>query len=284
MLEPSLAAADCHACDPEWGSFDTDGYGTEMAVLALYGDLLHPLMASEEIRLPHRLESVKILPPEGQNQPDLYGALSAMATSLVKVEAPGRPRVFSMAVTTPQFSDGGQPTSWSAAIDALASGRRFDASSQGLELIEQEADVQRRLFVISAGNIPHERVAEAGAGYMDRCDVEVVQDPGQAWNPLTVGAYTKKVHLADADWEDYQPLAAEGDLYPWSCTGVAFEKEWPNTPEIVMEGGLQGAVYFIPALSQAGHIGADLVGQNAAPGGTRRYVGGSAAPTALSAA
>lgn len=237
LLELSLAADDCHACDPEWGPLDTNGHGTEMAGLALYGDLVDPMISSSVIELPHRLESVRVLPPTGENEPDLYGALSAMAVSLVEVEAPERSRVFSMAITAPQFSDGGQPTSWSAALDALAAGRGFDASSQGLVLFEQDARARRRLFVLSAGNVPHTLVQDAGASYLDRCDLEVVQDPAQAWNALTVGAYTEKVDLPHADWDGYQPLAKEGDLCPWSCTGVAFDKEWPNKPDVVMEGG-----------------------------------------------
>lgn len=39
LLAPSLDAADCHTCDPSWGTHDHHGHGTEMAGLALYGDL-----------------------------------------------------------------------------------------------------------------------------------------------------------------------------------------------------------------------------------------------------
>ena len=51
------------------------------------------------IILRHRLESVKILPPVGTNDPDLYGAVTAQATALPEAQAPFRRRVFSMAVT-----------------------------------------------------------------------------------------------------------------------------------------------------------------------------------------
>ena len=39
LLAASPAAADCHSCEPAWGVHDHHGHGTEMAGLALYGDL-----------------------------------------------------------------------------------------------------------------------------------------------------------------------------------------------------------------------------------------------------
>ena len=63
LLELSLAATDCHSCEPVWGTHDHHGHGTEMAGLALYGDLTPVLAASGPLLLRHGLESVKILPP-----------------------------------------------------------------------------------------------------------------------------------------------------------------------------------------------------------------------------
>ena len=42
---------------------------------------------------------MKILPPTGANDPDLYGAITAQATSRPEIQAPFRRRVFSMAIT-----------------------------------------------------------------------------------------------------------------------------------------------------------------------------------------
>src|SRR5690606_30165457 len=120
LLEASLAASDCHAYDPTWGTHDHNGHGTEMAGLALYGDLTPRLEGSEPVPLRHMLESVTILPPRGANPPALYGAITADATSRVEIQAPSRKRAFSMAVTADDARDRGAPTSWSAAIDALA--------------------------------------------------------------------------------------------------------------------------------------------------------------------
>ena len=50
---------------------------------------LGPLLASPEpVTLRHRLESVKILPPVGANEPDLYGAITAQATSRPEIQEP----------------------------------------------------------------------------------------------------------------------------------------------------------------------------------------------------
>src|SRR6185369_5141942 len=110
LLEASLAPPDCHTCEPAWGTHDHHGHGTEMAGLALYGDLTPVLAASGPVRLRHGLESVKILPPRGQNPPELYGAVTAEATSRVEIQAPDRQRCFSMAVTATDERDRGQPT------------------------------------------------------------------------------------------------------------------------------------------------------------------------------
>lgn len=87
LLAGSLAAADMHTYDPAWRSHDHDGHGTEMAGLALLGDLSAPLLAGHEVHLGHRLESVKILPPAGDNDRALYGAIMVEGVSRVEVAA-----------------------------------------------------------------------------------------------------------------------------------------------------------------------------------------------------
>ncbi|MGY8681838.1 S8 family serine peptidase [Bradyrhizobium sp. UFLA05-153] len=80
LIEPALAAEDCHTIKPAWGSDDTpawQGHGTRMAGVGLYGDLVPMLVGSDPIALPHRLESVRILPPEDKaNDPDRRGDCS----------------------------------------------------------------------------------------------------------------------------------------------------------------------------------------------------------------
>ena len=57
LLMPSLDEADSHACNPAWNVGDHDGHGTEMAGLALYGDLGAVILSHGTVRLRHRLES-----------------------------------------------------------------------------------------------------------------------------------------------------------------------------------------------------------------------------------
>nr|WP_225937429.1 S8 family peptidase [Myxococcus sp. RHSTA-1-4] len=234
LLAASLAASDCHTCEPAWGAHDHDGHGTEMAGLALYGDLTPVLAGSGPVQLRHGLESVKILPPNGQNPPELYGAITAEATSRVEIQAPDRQRCFSMAVTALDERDRGQPTSWSAAVDALAAGRALDASSKGLVYLDDGNEPVRRLFVVSAGNVDGSALQIA---HLERSDTDAVHDPAQAWNALTVGAFTEKAIVQDPQWSGWQPVAHAGDLSPWSTTGVVFADAWPIKPDVVFEGG-----------------------------------------------
>ncbi|MGI5862126.1 MAG: S8 family peptidase [Myxococcales bacterium] len=176
LLESSLAAEDCHTCEPSWGVHDQEGHGTEMAGLALYGDLTPVLAGSGPVHLRHQLESVKILPPGRQNPPELYGALTAEATSRVEIQAPERRRCFSMAVTSIDERDRGQPTSWSAAVDALAAGRSFDPNSRGLAYFDDVTEPTHRLFVVSAGNVEETALEVA---HLDCSDADAVHDPAQ---------------------------------------------------------------------------------------------------------
>jgi hypothetical protein len=232
LLEAALGDEDCHSCDPAWGKHDHDGHGTEMAGLALYGDLVPVLEGDGPVVVDHRLESVMIVPPTWDNDPDLYGALTAEATSRPEIQAPFRRRVYSMAITAPDARDRGQPTSWSVALDALAAGRSFDPTDKGIKYLDDEEEPHRRLFVVSAGN-----VGELDADHLTRSDIEPIHDPAQAWNVLTVGAYTDKAVITDPQWDTWSPLAPRGELSPWSTTSVVFQRDWPLKPDIVMEGG-----------------------------------------------
>lgn len=234
LLEPSLSAEDMHTCSPAWNTNDHDGHGTLMAGIALYGDLQGTLESNDAVGLRHRLESVKILPPHGQNRPDLYGAITAEAVARAEVQAPGRRRTFSMAVTAEPDPVPGTPTSWSATVDALAAGREFDTLNEELRYMDAASLDSHRLLVISAGN-----VRSPDGTYLDQCDVTPVEDPAQSWNALTVGAYTDLVHL-DVDepgFAGWSVMAPPGDLSPFSRTSVSFQRQWPNKPDILLEGG-----------------------------------------------
>jgi len=76
------------------------------------------------------------------------------------------------------------------------------------------------------------------AAHIDRSDVETVEDPAQAWNALTVGAYTEMDDLSgDETFFGWRPLSPFGELSPFSRTSVGFQDQWPHKPDVVLEGG-----------------------------------------------
>lgn len=170
--------------------------------------------------------------------------VTAAATSLVEIEAPHRRRAFSLAITAKDMATNhsisgamvGQPTSWSAAIDALASGRSIQTTNDGLIFLDETDNIARRLFIVSAGNVHPDNFQD---DHLLRSDLEPVQDPAHAWNALTVGAYTQMDNLdaASPHWADWTPVAARGELSPHSRTSVAYGSAWPVKPDVVLEGG-----------------------------------------------
>lgn len=241
LLEKLIHEADVMSVDSAWGGHDDGGgpgnmgHGTEMAGLAAYGDLTPVLAASTPVSFSHRVESVKILPPKGANRKDLYGAITAQAVALSEINAPQRARTFSLAVTSTDQRDRGQPTAWSAALDALAAGRSFDDTTSGLIYFDDSTDNPRRLFIVSAGNHDHVEL-----DHVSRSDLEPVHDPAQAWNALTVGAFTDRAVIRDRTLSGWSPVSRPGDLSPWSTTSVGFQEMWPIKPDVVFEGGNVG--------------------------------------------
>lgn len=63
-----------------------------------------------------------------------------------------------------------------------------------------------------------------------------VEDPGQAWNAITVGAYTEKTFISDENYQGVSPEAPKGGLSPYSTTSCLWDKSIIK-PEILMEGG-----------------------------------------------
>jgi hypothetical protein len=222
LLRPAISPQDIHTVEPGWGTDDKDGHGTEMAGIALLGDLTPILESSEPVEITHRLESVKLLDQNhsNTNDPEHHGYLTIEAVSRTEVTDPDRHRVFSMAITTDDNRDRGKPSSWSATVDRLA----VDYDDQGRT---------PRLFVISAGNVD----PSSWVYYPDSNTTDAIHDPGQAWNALTVGACTELVHITEPNAGDYQPIAKVGELSPFSTTSAIWETHWPLKPDVVFEGG-----------------------------------------------
>ncbi|QSQ21407.1 S8 family peptidase [Pyxidicoccus parkwayensis] len=220
LLGIALPVPSVLTVDPRWRSDDHHGHGTQMAGLALYGDLGPLLGSNAPVPLRHGLESVKILPgPGSANAPELYGAVTQEAAARVEVQAPERARTFCMAVTGEDGDGKGSPSSWSSAVDQLAFG---------------DEDGARRLLCVSAGNIEPEHLP----GYPARNEVESVRDPAQAWNALTVGAFADRDVLTEKDYAGWKSMAPLGGLCPSSTTSVLWTNTpWPLKPEIVMPGG-----------------------------------------------
>jgi len=221
LLQPVLADVDRHAVRVEWGDADTRGHGTRMAGTAAYGDILELTQRTTPIAVTHRLESAKILPPHpAQNPKEFWGQVTAQAVSRAEIHAPQRRRIICMAVTAPDSMSQGRPSAWSGEIDSLASGATDDL---------------RRLFVVSAGNV---RNGHEWLQFPQSNLAREVEDPGQAWNALTVGAYTTKVQMIDTTMAGYTSIADAGDLSPFSTTSSTWSpRKWPIKPEVLFEGG-----------------------------------------------
>lgn len=224
LIENALAGGNSiQAVEPTWSPQDVQGHGTEMAGVVLYDDLRKIIADANTIVIGHTVESVKILPDKGINRPELYGDITSAAVSLAEINAPLTNRVICMAITA-NDSDmkDGSPSSWSAAIDQITSGAL-------------EEDDIHRLFLVSAGNVTEDEVQ--ANSYPDASILHSVEDPGQSWNALTVGAFNDDIQINDRDFSGFHPVAERGELSPFSSTSVGWGKGWPVKPEIVLNGG-----------------------------------------------
>ncbi|HLR37461.1 MAG TPA: S8 family peptidase, partial [Chitinophagaceae bacterium] len=139
------------------------------------------------------------------------------ALSSLYINDPDKQRIINMAISAKSYIyKDGRPSSWSAAIDNTTSGAVDDI---------------HKLFIVSAGNV---RGPDQVAQYPDINITEQIEDPGQSWNAITVGAYTNLDRTEDTA---YQFLAKKGELSPFSRTSMFFDKMWPIKPEVVLEGG-----------------------------------------------
>ncbi len=222
LLAPATREEDVQTVESAWGIGDHDGHGTEMAGVALFNDLKECLSDSKDIHLLHRLESVKILPPHGENPPELYGAITEQAVALTEIASPDAKRAICMAVTSSEYgTEDGSPTSWSGAVDSITSGA--------------EGSGEKRLFFISARTVDPSELK--GVGFPNANILHCVENPGQAWNALTVGAYTKDISIEDQRLAGFVPVADVDELSPYSSTSVNWDNKWPVKPEILLDGG-----------------------------------------------
>ncbi len=225
LLNPVIGREDQFSLDENWTGTDDDGHGTGCAGLVAWGDLTSVLDSDSMIEIDHRLESVKTLRRHGDNEGKHLGIVTADSISLPEIEHPFRTRIISMALSATDARDRGRPSAWSAAIDSLSADYLGESEKP-------------RLIVLSAGNASNSLTDMIK--YPDYNVLQDVHDPAQAWNAITVGAYTEKVTITDDDCADYTALAPFGGLSPFSTTSTTWEKSTPIKPEIMFEGGNVG--------------------------------------------
>lgn len=234
LLAIATSDEDVHTIFPSGSTADDHGHGTQMAGLALFGPLDPLLTSSRPVVLRHRLESVRLHGRvESESRSERFPLNTVRAVSLPEIAAPRRRRSFALAITA-NDGDGSLPSTWSVAIDAMAAGVDIDVQENAVELLGAPDGDSSRLFLIAAGNrqdLEHD-------AYLDRCDLALIHEPAQAWNALTVGAYTNMDVLpSDPTLKGWEAVGSVGDLSPYSSTGVQLAAQWPNKPDICMEGG-----------------------------------------------
>jgi hypothetical protein len=202
---------------------DVDGHGTQMAGVALHGSKVGDIVAAGTSKAAHWLQSIKISTSES-NSGDAsaratWAPMTIAAVEQAEASAPNVVRrVFAMAITADMNPL--VPTNWSQAVEQIAYN-----------------DGRGRVFCISAGN------ADSGdvriiAGYPQLNLVQSIQDPAQAWNALTVGAFTMLDQLPKDDrYSTYSTVAPAGGISPHSSSKPLDASRVPNKPEVVLEGG-----------------------------------------------
>jgi len=222
LLQPVLSDRDRNVVDPDWPSTDEprQPHGTLMAGTAAYGNLLKHLNSHGSIQILHRLESVRILPPYPKKNPkEFWGFRVSQGASIAEINEPDRRRVYCLAVTACETADRGHPSSWSGAMDKMASG---------------QDDGHRRLFIVAAGNTDNSTWKTYPEGNL----VQEIHDPGQAWNVVTVGAFTELTEIRDPFLSGFRALAPFQGLSPYSTTSKSWSHtKWPIKPDVVFEGG-----------------------------------------------
>lgn len=213
LLSPILSDADKHAADSTWPLGDSGGHGTKMAGVAAYGNLNSVLEKTALSDINHQLESVKIIPAQG-NEFHQYSFVMLDGISNAQIANPKYNRIYCMAVTAENQNDFGKPSSWSAILDGVIFGNNDDND--------------KKLFVVSVGNVRDEQDWKM---YPKSNLNLIVESPAQSWNSIGIGAFTAKVY------PDRKTLALKDELSPFSRTSSSFENSWPIKPDVVFEGG-----------------------------------------------
>ena len=219
LLENTVPDSRLYTYNPSWGTDDTErsgGHGTAMAALVLYGDLTDAIPQKSNIDIYHGIESFKVKipnPDPADKTKPIFGDIYKKACSISKTDR-HNPRVFCLTVTNDGFAYYGRPSAHSSALDQIAFGK----------------DEETELIIVSGGTLNHNKVVE----YPDKNFLDSIHDPAQAYNVITVGSYTCKDKLTDGT---NIPVTPYGGMSPNNSTSATWENQWPNKPDIVLEGG-----------------------------------------------
>ena len=229
LLKP-LIETDCvQTIDPKWSVTDSGTqHGTAMAGVAGYYDLAPVLDGTRSPPPSVPIESVRIVGPSTDDRTELYGRITEEAVAAAAAARPKRNRVICITSTTGDPVDGPYPSSWSAAIDQSAAGCSDVGASD------------RQLYVVAGGNLREEILRHPFEYPTIDPKTSGIEDPGQSWNALTVGAITDKIDCGSG-FDAYQAIARPGQLSPTSRTShpwaLSDQSVWPIKPDLVFEGG-----------------------------------------------
>lgn len=224
MLAPAILSAG--SIVPQNNSAeDTHGHGTLMAGVALHCDDVGAAVEAGIATAPHWLQSVRLLvaPQAGSAAEDnrpFWPKLTIDAVDHAEQQdkLPSRRRVFTLATSHPVAPV--EPTYWSHAVDRLAYN-----------------DGNERLLCVAIGNAD---VTDLGVvqGYPTLNLQQKVQEPAQAANALTVGAFTAKTTIPpEVVYASARPLAPAGGISPHTSAGSV---GGTVKPDVLMEGGNLG--------------------------------------------
>lgn len=247
LLSPSLRERVWSVVDGHPGDDMFSRHGTQMAGVALFGDLRNHLDRGngQRLALTHGIEAVRVL----RRKSDIHeshrtpGLLMVNAVAEAEIRRPQNARVFLIAQTMTNRSDSEHrlalPTTWSTALDALAMGCMVEIGPEKVKVGRPEPGAQR-LFCVSIGNVRGEDFESLSlpSAFPSTNLTKAAEDPSQAWNVLRIGAYTDLDEVpAAGHYEGWKPLSPKGGLSPHSRTGVTANKNHGAVPDIVLEGG-----------------------------------------------
>ncbi|SMP74936.1 Subtilase family protein [Neorhodopirellula lusitana] len=235
LLKPFVDERCVGTIDPAWSAADSgEQHGTAMAGIAAYNDLTPVMLGQSPPPAPIVLESMRLVGPSDEDRTDLFGEMTAEAVDRLQSIEPSRKRAICITSTTGDPREGALPSSWSASLDQIAAGVRINAD----QTIDR--NLGQQLLFVAGGNLRNE-IADPTMNYpmVERPDFGI-EDPGQSWNAITVGAVTDKVDCGPG-FDKHVPIARPGQLSPTSRTSNTWidqkQQQWPLKPDLVFEGG-----------------------------------------------